>query len=166
MGSASLPTRETGSWSNPLARQRDMDHDVWARKRPAPVHYMDKVIPLLRRPSVVMIFRDLLAVSHRKQQVQELDYVDLFNGTASFYKRMAKLCGELSCPLMLVSYEGASKDPVRYTTEMAAFLGVTDPLRVDQAVAKQQANKEEYLRIQGNLLAERQAAQRASGAGQ
>jgi hypothetical protein len=69
MGSASLPTRETGSWSNPLARQRDMDHDVWARKRPAPVHYMDKVIPLLRRPSVVMIFRDLLAVSHRKQQV-------------------------------------------------------------------------------------------------
>ncbi len=154
---------ELGKWRKvkKLIAERNSTHATWAWKRPSLVLHMGEVLPLLRRPSVVMVFKDVLAVAHRKGQTRDISFPDLLTKTIALYHRMAILCQTLHCPLMVVSYEGARKDREHYVRDLASFLGIHDESRIQHALSKQQYNQSEYLRIQGGHAARRRAEQQA-----
>ena len=134
-----------------LVEQRNAAAPVWAWKRPAIVFYTKEVLCLLRNPCLIMIYKDVLAVTHRKCMIRDQGFLDLLYKTCDFYRQMTALAQKIECPLLLVSYERAMAMQAEYVRELARFVGVHDPAVIHAATERTLQNKQQYLEQQGGI---------------
>lgn len=107
-----------------LAESRDSAHGVWGFKRPNAYKNLANIAPLLRKPRVVVLFRDILAIAMRNHVSMQMDVLTALPRYVEEYRILAEGLKKLDCPALLVSYEKFAQFPEESITRVAQFAGV------------------------------------------
>lgn len=103
-------------------RKRDTQHPVWGWKYPAASQYLEQILPHLRNPHLVCIFRDPLSVARRPVLKRGREPLQALKTAANFYYRNIEVIKAAQVPTLLLSYERALVHPTEFTRELAEFL--------------------------------------------
>jgi hypothetical protein len=132
-------TPPSGTWEDPVIREliarrdfpaladviaRRNGQPVWGWKDPATIHVIGHVLPLVRRPHLVVITRDVAAVQQREAALGTRPGRSLFAHVIGQYQRLLALLTRCPCPLLLVSYERATRAPADFLRQLIRFLGI------------------------------------------
>lgn len=134
---------------------RNTAHDVWGWKLPNTVYYVEKLLPYLRNPHFVAIFRNPYAISHSSAQRDERAYdVRLLKAAANHTKLVVDLIGRTNAPTALISFEAAIQQPERFVRSLAGFIGVpADNSKVHEVVGVAINRALGYVNLPENLPA-------------
>jgi hypothetical protein len=129
-----LKTRDLDGFAQ-LCRVRDTKHAIWGFKCPALRGTMTQAITAMRDPRVILVFRDILAISQRNTLSVDADLPTTLEKAAASYLKMVRQANSLSVPLLLVSYEKALQYPQALVHSIAEFSGkpVTETRAADIA---------------------------------
>lgn len=108
-----------------LCRVRDAQHDKWGFKLPAMRGRLASFLPEARNPRVIVVFRDLLAVSLRNNLTFNADFLQDMHKAAAGYARMIQQLEQIDSPTLLISYEKALLNPGNCVAAIAGFCGVS-----------------------------------------
>ncbi|MPZ55560.1 MAG: hypothetical protein GEU91_03485 [Rhizobiales bacterium] len=102
--------------------KRNASLKVWGWKYPRAAGYLPHLLPKLRNPRIVMVWRDLMATAARRIARGDPIY-DVFLTASRIQKRNLALMAAAPCPILHVSYEKAILDPEPFVEMLAAFVG-------------------------------------------
>jgi len=105
---------------------RNAERDVWGWKFPAAARYLPRLMPLLRNPRLIVVWRDLVATTGRKLAKAD----DWFTALHVAHRHQAKnlrLLQSPTCPILLVSYERAIRHPLEFAETISEFLALPMP---------------------------------------
>lgn len=107
-----------------LAEARNAAHKVWGFKRPNAYRVLPEIVKVLRKPRVIVLFRDILAISMRNHVSVQMDILPALPRLVHDYGVLVSNISALNCPMMLVSYEKFLQFPRESVQATAAFSGV------------------------------------------
>ena len=130
-----------------FAAARNAKHGVWGFKRPNAYKALPQIVPILRKPRLIVMFRDILAIAMRNHVSMQMDVIPFLPIYADEYMDMVKTVSRLKCPMLLVSYEKFIQFPEESIDKTAAFAGIelTPELR-ERALKIVNNGTENYLR--------------------
>jgi len=114
-----------------LCRIRDQEHGKWGFKLPAIRSRLTKFGSRMTNPRFIIPFRDLLALSIRRIDGEDMTAVQL-RTTVRDYEKLLDQIELCPCPILVVSYEKALQYPARTVSAIRDFCGLTVP--IDAAV--------------------------------
>jgi len=117
-------TKDISKIREVIARRNER-HEIWGWKMPHSSEYLVDLLPDIRNPHVIVVFRNLLAMAESQLKRSETDFAKAFQFSWSRLNQVASIVGKLSCPLMLVNYEQAISKPEAFIDELCLFLGVS-----------------------------------------
>jgi hypothetical protein len=156
-GEEGAPIKEKFDRLRALIAKKNGERGLWGWKDPNGHVYINEVLPALRNPHVVVVFRDHLAAA---QTIEARTGRDVLVSLEQGLDQMRFLLDFLRCydfPLLMVSYERALRLRESFARQLAAFAGVA-------AEEKQIAEIVDYVRPDrggGNLDAIYRATDRA-----
>ncbi|HEE0246114.1 TPA: hypothetical protein R6264_002829 [Legionella pneumophila] len=106
-----------------LCRNRDALYSKWGFKCPALRSQLTSFCHLMRNPRVIIIFRDILAISMRNQISINLDIIEGMNKALQGYQSLIKEISKCDIPLLAISYEKALQFPNEIVKAIASFCG-------------------------------------------
>ena len=107
-----------------MLRDRDRAHPVWGFKRPHLHVQREAEIGLFRNPSVIVMVRDPVAVAERNAIAEQCDVVQSLSMATADLQQMMQYVEALTCPVLLVSYEKALRQPDRFVSRLLEFCGL------------------------------------------
>lgn len=130
-----------------FAAARNASHDVWGFKRPNAYKALQQIVPILRKPRIIVMFRDILAIAMRNHVSMQMDVIPFLPIYADEYMELVKTVSRIKCPMLLVSYEKFIQFPEESIDKTAAFAGIemTPELR-ERALGIVNNGTENYLR--------------------
>ncbi len=115
--------------------RRNAEAAVWGFKVPAFRHVVRTQVPGLRNPRLVITLRDPLAIALRNNAALGLPVADLLHQSAAKTQQLLADARDLNCPILLVSYEKALRQPVALVQALAEFCGCAPMPAEIEAVA-------------------------------
>jgi hypothetical protein len=126
--------------------KRDREHDVWGFKRPNAYRVLPKLVPMLRGPRIIVMFRDILAIAMRNHVSMQMDVISTLPRYVTEYAELVANISGLKCPMLLVSYEKFIQFPEESIERTAEFVGVEmTPELMDRALDAVRNGPEAYL---------------------
>lgn len=127
--------------------KRNAARPVWGFKRPNAYKVLPRLVPLLRKPRVIVMFRDILAIAMRNHVSMQMDVLPTLPRYIAEYEELVGNIMGLKCPMLLVSYEKFIQFPEESIAATAAFAGVslTPELR-EKAMSAVKNGPDSYLR--------------------
>ena len=124
-----------------LIARRNGAHAVWGFKRPNLHVFGPGVVQAFRNPRVVVTSRDPLVVGRRDVLSEHRrDEFASIHAAAAETAALLTFAQNLRCPVLLVSYEKAVRDPARLARALLAFCGLQAEVeRVAAAVEPESA---------------------------
>jgi hypothetical protein len=107
---------------------------VWGWKYPRAADYLSELLPKLRNPRLVMVWRDPVAAASRSISRGDPVALALKRMTAIQNKNL-RLVQEASCPILHVSYERAIREPLPFIEALVEFIGGKLPAEMQELVA-------------------------------
>lgn len=104
--------------------KRNEAHKVWGFKRPNAYKVLKQLTPLLRKPRIIVTFRDILAIAMRNHVSMQMDIVSALPRYAEEYQELVKNIAGIKCPMLLVSYEKFIQFPEESIERTARFVGI------------------------------------------
>lgn len=130
-----------------FAAVRNASHDVWGFKRPNAYKALRQIVPILRKPRLIVMFRDILAIAMRNHVSMQMDIIPFLPIYADEYMELVKTVSHIKCPMLLVSYEKFIQFPEESIEKTAAFAGIALTPELRQRALKIINNgTENYLR--------------------
>jgi hypothetical protein len=126
-------------------------HAVWGYKHWTLLRHLEAVLPLLRNPHVVSVWRDAVAIQTKQLDIRQEDPEEEWKQIASMTHRQLEVTDVLArqlvpVPHLLVSYERFLELPAVGVRELAAFAGLNPDEetfgRAAAFVARQPRNQE------------------------
>ncbi|MER9725185.1 MULTISPECIES: hypothetical protein [unclassified Mesorhizobium] len=105
-----------------VVAHRDAKYNVWGWKMPHSSEYIVRLLPHLRNPFVIVVFRNLAAIAESQMKQSDVNFRDAFSFSATRLAQVASATQEIDCPLMIVNYERAVLKPSNLLDELCAFL--------------------------------------------
>ena len=105
--------------------KRNAQHAVWGFKRPNAYKVLPELVPLMRKPRIIVMFRDVLAIAMRNHVSMQMDVIPALPRYVEEYGQLVRNIAGLKCPMLLVSYEKFIQFPVESVERAAAFAGIT-----------------------------------------
>lgn len=105
--------------------RRNASHDIWGWKMPHSSEYIADLVPDLRNPHVIVVFRNLLAMAESQMKRSETIFERAFQFSVNRLTQVASIVNQLECPLMLVNYEQATSKPHAFIDELCTFLDLS-----------------------------------------
>ena len=100
----------------------------------------------MRSPRIIVLMRDIAAISIRLSGAHDLDTFEALRGTISNYQKLIENIGSCSAPVMVISYEKALQYPQEMVEEIAAFCGLApSPEHIKRAANEIQNGDPRYL---------------------
>jgi len=141
--------RNDASGLDEIVSQSNQQRSVWGWKYPRAADYLSELLPKLRNPRLVMIWRDPLAIASRG--VSRGDTVERsLRRVASLQSQNIRLIQEARCPILHVSYEKAISDPLPFIESLATFIGGSPPADMQELLAFMEPGS--YKPVQGEQL--------------
>ena len=106
-------------------QERNEKHDVWGWKMPNSVYYVEELLPHLRNPHFVAIFRNPFSISRSSSERDNREYsARLLQVAANHTKRVVDLIDRLEAPTALAGFEGVMQHREIFVRELGDFVGV------------------------------------------
>lgn len=112
-----------------LIAERDSSYQLWGFKLPSRQIQDHSLFRKLRRPCLLVIFRDILAIAGRRQVSRGKDLRDQLSQSLKEYTRLVRFLKQIKHPCLLISYEKALLSPDILVEQLNKFLG----LNLDEA---------------------------------
>lgn len=112
---------------------RNAAHEVWGWKFPHAARYLESVVPDLRAPHLICVYRDPIPMALRARPPQE-KAAKLVAARLRMQVRNTMMIEALGVPCLMVSYEKAAAHPLVFIEELAAFLNLPVPSHVEEIV--------------------------------
>ncbi|MEZ4720869.1 MAG: hypothetical protein R2813_03210 [Flavobacteriales bacterium] len=106
---------------------KNKNHEIWGWKRPMSFRYADKFAHLIRNPFYIIVFRDILATSIRKNLSGLTELDEAMIRVMKTNMELLKFALSLKEPVMLVSYEKAIVKPDVIVRGLDSFLNLNSP---------------------------------------
>lgn len=129
-----------------LIGKYDQQHERWAFKRPNVAKMLKKVEDMLENTSYIFVFKDLLAISRRREISAFRDSFEHLDVSMQLYAELVDLVQTTNNPSMLVSYEKAILNKAKFIAEVTKFCQLS-PTREQKTatMAFIDPNSEQYL---------------------
>ena len=129
-----------------LRRARDARHPVWGFKRPH-LHVQGvAAVSAFRNPRVILTVRDPVAIAERNAIAEQLDSAGSLAAAMEDLQAMLQFAQALTCPVLLVSYEKAVRQPAGFIARLLEFCGVEmDPARQQRLADLVEPERPAYL---------------------
>ena len=106
-------------------RARNASHDVWGWKLPNSVYYVEELLPHLRNPHFVAIFRNPYSISRSSAERDNREYEPrLLQAAANHTKRVVDLIDRLKGPTALAAFESVLQNREQFVRSLAEFVGL------------------------------------------
>lgn len=135
-------------------QQRNREHDVWGWKDPTAVVGMRSLFFALRRPRMIMVFRDMLASIDGEMRFDQAynvepqrSFGDVAKATLNWWTDNMEFISQTTFPVLLVSYERALQMPETLIQEIGAFIGVAPTHEMMQESLARINTRGGYLRL-------------------
>ncbi len=135
-------------------KRRNRECNVWGWKDPAAVVSTRSMFFALRRPRMIMVFRDMLASidgEMRFDHIHNVDprrtFTDLAEATLGWWTDNMEFVARTTLPVLLVSYERVLQMPETFIHEVGTFLGITVTQEVVQEALARINTRGGYLRL-------------------
>ncbi len=130
-----------------LVSLRDEHAKLWGFKRPHLFeHDAVRLQETFRNPHFIITFRDPVAVARRNGISEHVEIGKALREAAADAQRCLAFALELTCPVLMVSYEKALLRPVALVEELASFCGLNPSEECrGRMVAAIKANRDEYV---------------------
>lgn len=129
-------------------QHRNREHDVWGWKLPNSVYYVEDLLPYLRNPHFVAIFRNPYSISRSSAERDRRDYeVNLLQVAANHTKKVVDLLARLKAPAALTAFESAMANPDQFVRGLASFVGCTDEVLTNKALNEGINSELDYIRF-------------------
>jgi len=106
--------------------ERNAQQHVWGWKYPHTIDYLGQILPLLRNPHFIVVFRNELSVGQSFHKYHP--DIAILKGIAEAHARYGKIIQFISTcthPLMLCSYEHILKQKKDFTDALSVFTGLS-----------------------------------------
>jgi hypothetical protein len=110
--------------------RRNQDHGLWGWKFPIAVEYLDRLLPFVRNPIVIIVTRDATATACALSRWDERDPSGALAEAIIQNQRNLTFAIRRRLPTLYVSYEKAALNQDLFLNELEGFLG--RPLVVDR----------------------------------
>jgi hypothetical protein len=107
-----------------LIEERNAAYELWGFKLPSRQILEHSLIRLLRRPYLVVIFRDILAIAGRRQVSRGEDLKHQLSQSLREYNRLLYFLEQINQPCLLISYEKALLNPDVLVDHLDHFLNL------------------------------------------
>lgn len=115
--------------------ERNAAHDIWGWKNPHASNYLDVLLPDLRAPHLIVVYRDLVATMRAHSRWHNRTDAHAAHEILLMYHRNWFLIERVKLPTLMVSYEKLILQPELFTSELADFIGVPSPQGDDMRAA-------------------------------
>ena len=102
---------------------RNKDHRLWGWKYPFAVEYLERLLPFVRNPVLIIVSRDVTATACALTRWDERDASGAFWEAIIQGERNLTLALRHRLPTLYVSYEKGVLDAGLFLTELGRFLG-------------------------------------------
>jgi hypothetical protein len=128
-------------------QERNEKYDLWGWKMPNSVYYVEELLPHLRNPHFVAIFRNPFSISRSSSERDGREYsARLLQVAANHTKRVVDLIDRLEAPTALAGFEAVMQDRESFVRGLGEFVGVdANEAVVGQIVAEAIPQKLGYL---------------------
>jgi len=106
---------------------RNKAHPVWGWKFPGAVNYLERLLPDLLNPHLVIVYRDVVATAHGQARRHDRTLQQGAHETLIHQQRNWMLMERLALPTAVVSYEKAMLEPAAFVRELAGFMALPVP---------------------------------------
>lgn len=107
-----------------LLRARDRRHPVWGFKRPHLHVHGARAVELCRNPHLILTVRDPVAIAERNAISEHRDPARVLTAAMQDLQDMLTFAESLHCPMLLVSYEKAVRNPAQFVRTLLEFCGL------------------------------------------
>lgn len=108
-------------------KRKNTHHDNWGWKFPEAARYLDELLNEVRNPRFIVVFRDLIAVSNRQNQSNNVDFERALTANSLLMQQNLLLLMRWRVPTLLVSYEKAISKNESFLSELCDFSGLDMP---------------------------------------
>jgi len=114
---------------------------VWGWKYPQAAEYLQSVREDLVAPGLVIVFRDPVPAAIRAtegigaQRQIDIDGIREMEKCVTLFDMNLKLAKLWQVPTLLVSYERASQNPLKFIEEFSIFSGMSMPASIDKIIS-------------------------------
>ena len=119
---------------------RNQARDVWGWKYPNAARYLPLILPALRNPLFICVFRDCISTSSRmfgSKMSKGKNPLNVLGVNMNTQMENLKLIRNSNVPSFLCSYEKSISDPTDFVQTLANFIGVDCNKRVLKAATEQ-----------------------------
>jgi hypothetical protein len=131
-------------------KQRNDTYDIWGWKLPNNVYYVEQLLPHLRNPHFVAVFRNPYSISRSSSERDRREYqARLLQVATNHTKTVVDLIGRLKAPTALTAFESAVRNREEFVRGLAEFVGVRPDGQLVATVAQEAINTDSgYLRLE------------------
>ena len=117
------PALDQNALDDLIGRRNDAQ-PVWGFKRPQMHRLGAATIARFRNPLVIVTLRDPVAIAERYAIAEHIDARTTLSMATSDLQEMVLFAQQLACPVLLVSYEKAVRNPARLVERLLEFCGL------------------------------------------
>lgn len=110
-----------------VVRERDDAYRIWGWKYPRANRYLEDILPKLRNPHLVVVYRDPVPATIRLQPEDDRAALREIRRRLRMELDNLQIAQRARCPTLMVSYERASRTPAAFIAQLAEFLQMTPP---------------------------------------
>ncbi len=100
---------------------------LWGWKYPRAARYLEGIMPLLRNPHLVLVYRDPVPATLRARPENDRAAFHELRRRLRMELENLKLAQSAGCPALMVSYERAARNPVEFIQQLGDFLQIKPP---------------------------------------
>ena len=106
-------------------KKRNKKFDLWGWKMPGTIHYINDVLPYVRNPYFLVIYRNPLSIAKSSSERSGKYFeVKLLNVVTNHYRKMQKFLAASEFPCLLISFESALINKNLLIKKIGDFCGV------------------------------------------
>jgi hypothetical protein len=124
-----------GSWK-PVVAGRNEAQATWGFKSPLLLenNALQRVVPLLRNPVLVVVFRNPLATAESQFQRDRLRMLDALLRWERLFGNFRDFCAGVDCPFLAVNYEACIVQPVEFVKALGKIFNL--PVNAPEDLAR------------------------------
>jgi hypothetical protein len=122
--------------------RRNATCHLWGWKLPNSVYYVENLLPHLRNPHFIAVFRNPYSISRSSAERDSRVYqLRLLQVAANHTKMVVDLIERLEAPTALAAFEAAVRKPVEFVRGLADFIGIRADSTLLSRVVEEAINK-------------------------
>ena len=117
-----------------VIKERNDMYEYWGFKFPGSYKFIDKLMPWLKRPHLIIVLRDPIAMQDSEARRAKVDYS--LTHIMNRQRELMEAVDQFGVPKLFISYEHLLCKTHRVCTSLSRFLGTGDIIKMEQIIGQ------------------------------